>query len=321
MARIMRVIRLFRMFSMLAVIMSAFAKALSVVAWVGLLIMIIDYMFAIICTQMVGHNAEWWGEDAETIREWFGTIPQSVESLFTIMTLAEWDTIVKTLAKGMSPGLVWLVMIAYILAVSYSMVALITGVISESLMASRAEDESLKIADLQEARKETLKGFKNVCIMIDTDGSGEISREEMQQMFKNNPSILNKLDALGVSLEESDAMTLFDKLSQGSPLPIDTFVEALSNLTGDATAAALFDLKTDVADTIRLANKRADTAKEDRAHIKEVIVAMHKHMGELLEQMNDLLDALQAAGLVDGNPSGRQAGQKDARMHIILPGR
>eukprot|EP00747_Dinoflagellata_sp_TGD_P194367 gnl/TRDRNA2_/TRDRNA2_61691_c0_seq1.p1 gnl/TRDRNA2_/TRDRNA2_61691_c0~~gnl/TRDRNA2_/TRDRNA2_61691_c0_seq1.p1 ORF type:complete len:519 (+),score=100.00 gnl/TRDRNA2_/TRDRNA2_61691_c0_seq1:110-1666(+) len=304
MARIMRVIRLFRMFSMLAVIMQAFAKAVSVVMWVGLLILIVDYIFAIVCTQVVGHHADDWGEDADTVREWFGTIPQSMESLYIIMTLAEWDTMAKTLAKGMSPGIVWPVMIFYILVVAYSMVALITGVICESLMYARNEEESLKLAELEESRKETFKGFKTVCNMIDLDGSGEITREEIQHMLEENPQILTKLDALDVSLEQEDFMTLFEKLSRGAPLPIDKFVEALSSLTGDAKAAALFDLKTDVAESIRLAGARSAAAKANRDQIKVEVLEMHKHMTALGKQMDELLGALCEAGLIDAKRAG-----------------
>merc|ERR1719316_2547145 len=98
MARILRVIRLFKMFNMLAIILSAFIKAISTVMWVRMLTCIIDYVCAILCTQMIGHNAHMWGDDAQEIELWFGTIVKSMQSLFVIMTLAEWDTMVAKLA-------------------------------------------------------------------------------------------------------------------------------------------------------------------------------------------------------------------------------
>merc|ERR1712232_606506 len=101
MARILRMVRLFRMFTMLAILLSAFAKALSVVMWVGLLVVILDYIVAIVATQAVGHKADMWGEDAETVRQWFGTISQSMTSLFTVMTLAEWDDMAHILSHVM----------------------------------------------------------------------------------------------------------------------------------------------------------------------------------------------------------------------------
>ena len=44
--------------------MQAFTKAISVVAWVGVLTLIIDYICAVVLTQLVGKNAQTWGDDA-----------------------------------------------------------------------------------------------------------------------------------------------------------------------------------------------------------------------------------------------------------------
>ena len=66
------------MFRALMIIAQAFANAFGNVLWIGLMVGIIDYICAVFLTRMVGHKADDWGEKADMIHHWFGTIARSM---------------------------------------------------------------------------------------------------------------------------------------------------------------------------------------------------------------------------------------------------
>ena len=286
MARILRIIRLFRLFSMLAVIVQAFVKAMAVVVWVGLLMFIIDYVFAIVATTIVGHHADAWAEHAPEIKQWFGTIPASMQSLFIIMTLAEWDTMAKILSAHMPPGLVWAFFIIYILVVSYSMTSLITGVMSESLIAARSSEEKLRLQELEENRKALFTSLRQILADIDRDNSGEITRDEITSALMEHPELLPKLAACDVELNEADLIELFDKLRQGNEsLSIAKFVDALSSLTGSAKAAALFDLKTDLERQVGDLHNVVMEQSGEILLLKKSVAEVHGKLDEIITEL------------------------------------
>eukprot|EP00747_Dinoflagellata_sp_TGD_P098800 gnl/TRDRNA2_/TRDRNA2_167555_c1_seq2.p1 gnl/TRDRNA2_/TRDRNA2_167555_c1~~gnl/TRDRNA2_/TRDRNA2_167555_c1_seq2.p1 ORF type:complete len:302 (+),score=49.32 gnl/TRDRNA2_/TRDRNA2_167555_c1_seq2:101-907(+) len=231
---------------MLTVILQAFTKAVSVVLWVGVLTVLIDYVLAIVVTQVIGHHAHWWGEDEHLVRDWFGTIPHSMETLFQFMTLSLWNEVAETLSKELPEGVVWPCFIAYLLICSYSMMSLITGVISDALISARADEESLKLAQLAENREAHLKDLKDLFGTMDSDSSGSLTCEEVKVAVESHPEILLKLEALDISIDKAQLVQLIEKLGSAeddATISIDMFIEALESLKGDAKASRVFDLK------------------------------------------------------------------------------
>eukprot|EP00747_Dinoflagellata_sp_TGD_P058301 gnl/TRDRNA2_/TRDRNA2_151058_c0_seq1.p1 gnl/TRDRNA2_/TRDRNA2_151058_c0~~gnl/TRDRNA2_/TRDRNA2_151058_c0_seq1.p1 ORF type:complete len:284 (-),score=57.93 gnl/TRDRNA2_/TRDRNA2_151058_c0_seq1:103-954(-) len=276
---------------MLVIILTAFVKAISVVCWVGLLILILDYICAVVITQMIGHHAEWWGEHADEVRGWFGDIPKSMQSLFIVMTLAEWDTIADTLSTVIPAAVVWPFFNMYILIVAYSMTSLITGVISESLVAARLEDEKLQMAEMEEQKKALFEGLRKVLGSLDSNKNGELSRDELAIALHCNPQAIHLLALLGITMEEDDFMQLFEKLAKsstdGNSIEVDSFVEALAALTGVAKAAALWDVKTDVADVFRKHQQLSD-------QLQRLSNKVDKDFSEVNRKLDLLVTALPA---------------------------
>ena len=270
MVRILRIIRLLKIFSLLSVILAAFIKAISIVVWVGLLTVIVIYVCAIFATQTIGHNAALWGDDAGEIENWFGSIPRSMQTLFIIMTLSEWDTMAEKLSQVAPASIVWPAFVFYILVVSYSMTSLITGCISESLISARMEDEKLRLEEIAGARDSFLQGLRQVLGHFDSDRDGMITNDELQLTLKTYPEVLDRLAALGVEINERDMLKLFARVSKQfatGAVPIDQLVDALGSLSGTAKAAALFDLKTDVADLNQLAAQSAGQTEQIRKDV------------------------------------------------------
>mmetsp|Transcript_34338 Transcript_34338/g.74182 ORF Transcript_34338/g.74182 Transcript_34338/m.74182 type:complete len:356 (+) Transcript_34338:118-1185(+) len=177
--RVLRVIRLFRMFQQLFLIMQAFGKAFQIVLLMGLLVLILDYVCAIMLTQSIGHQTDMWqGEDQEKVQAWFGSIPNSMQTLFLVMTLTNWEEVSTVLVKELPPSVVYCTLVLYIMVTSYTMLSLITGIISESLITAQQEYRLRKEKLFDEKKKEIsyeLRNFLlNDCLEEDKDEHGNV---------------------------------------------------------------------------------------------------------------------------------------------------
>eukprot|EP00928_Gymnodinium_smaydae_P019479 TRINITY_DN1747_c0_g1_i2.p1 TRINITY_DN1747_c0_g1~~TRINITY_DN1747_c0_g1_i2.p1 ORF type:complete len:435 (+),score=76.81 TRINITY_DN1747_c0_g1_i2:109-1413(+) len=199
-ARVLRILRIFRMFHGLSIIVAAFASAVSSVAWVGLLVLILDYTLAIVCTQLIGHHAEWWGEDEETIHEMFGSIGRSMKTLFIIMTLSSWDAIAGLVMKVYPPALVFLCFITYIIIASYTMVSLVTGIICDKLIAVQQADMQNRMLELEEEKMAKHEEVETLLHRFDTNHDGLLDKEEVKESLATHPELVNYVQAIGIDL-------------------------------------------------------------------------------------------------------------------------
>jgi len=87
--RILRVIRVVSFVQKLNVIVEAFVRAMASVFWVGALMTMVLYMFAILAKTLFGDSGEIQRE-APYVAHQFSTIPLSMMALFQIMTFDSW---------------------------------------------------------------------------------------------------------------------------------------------------------------------------------------------------------------------------------------
>eukprot|EP00747_Dinoflagellata_sp_TGD_P195717 gnl/TRDRNA2_/TRDRNA2_64812_c0_seq1.p1 gnl/TRDRNA2_/TRDRNA2_64812_c0~~gnl/TRDRNA2_/TRDRNA2_64812_c0_seq1.p1 ORF type:complete len:466 (+),score=87.35 gnl/TRDRNA2_/TRDRNA2_64812_c0_seq1:59-1456(+) len=300
MTRVLRLLRLFRMFNMLSMILKNFMRAITVVMWVGLLIIIFDYIWAILLTQMIGHNAAIWGDKEPQIKAWFGTMGSSMQTLFTVMTLAEWQSIALTLEEVLPRGLVFICMILYIFVASYTMLSLIVGMITESLVRGQKEKMEVRDLEIQETRKIFFNGLRMLLETYDADGDGCVRRVEVKRVLEQHPEIMPRLAALDIFVEQEEIVPLFNVLEDGKPVAIPIFIEALGHIGAEAKANSIFDLKHTLGDCRMEASDRATQTQKDmeeirlnmswlRANVKADLTNVHS---DVLHIKGDLLDFL-----------------------------
>eukprot|EP00747_Dinoflagellata_sp_TGD_P123944 gnl/TRDRNA2_/TRDRNA2_173911_c0_seq2.p1 gnl/TRDRNA2_/TRDRNA2_173911_c0~~gnl/TRDRNA2_/TRDRNA2_173911_c0_seq2.p1 ORF type:complete len:319 (-),score=48.41 gnl/TRDRNA2_/TRDRNA2_173911_c0_seq2:251-1069(-) len=185
--------------------------------------------------------------------------------------------------------IVWPSFISYILVVAYSMTSLITGVISESLLMARLQEETLRLADLEENRKTLLEGLQKALGALDEDGSGTLTHNEVARAIEHHHEIVPRLEALDVKIEDDDLVKLFDKMAKlggSNNIRIDDFIEFLRCHTGTARAAALFDAKHDVIHAGKEVNRRQSREIED---LREDVNQLYTCMADVNNKLNWLL--------------------------------
>eukprot|EP00927_Polykrikos_kofoidii_P013850 TRINITY_DN16022_c0_g1_i1.p1 TRINITY_DN16022_c0_g1~~TRINITY_DN16022_c0_g1_i1.p1 ORF type:complete len:530 (-),score=109.32 TRINITY_DN16022_c0_g1_i1:89-1678(-) len=252
--RVLRVIRLFRMFHQLFLIMQAFAKALQIVGVISVLVLILDYVCAIALTQGVGQNAAQWGDDAYRIEELFGSISASMHTLFGIMTVSDWDSVHSLLIAQMPSPLVTLAFVVYIMMTTYTMVALVNGIISESLITSQQDYKRRKLGQIDTKRKNLtneLREFLTTILEETLDDGGCANHEDLKQFVRGDQDLIRNLAEIGVPIGENGILQLVDKLSHDGQdrVNVDFFVDKLTNLTGAASMSSLVDVKYSIVKT------------------------------------------------------------------------
>jgi len=96
--RIFRVLRLVVFVDRLNRLVEAFLTALKSVVWVGILLFLVLYMFAVVAQGLFGKDESLIAACPDT-PELFGTVPRSMATLIQIMTLDNWSTIARPIGS------------------------------------------------------------------------------------------------------------------------------------------------------------------------------------------------------------------------------
>lgn len=120
--RIIRVLRLFKQLEKLRMIVEAFLRAIASIGWISVLLGIIFYVFAVICTNVFG----------SAFPEWFGDLGASTYTLFQIMTLESWSMGIARPVMDEFPY-AWLIFIPFILVATYITVNIFIAVVVSAM--------------------------------------------------------------------------------------------------------------------------------------------------------------------------------------------
>jgi hypothetical protein len=271
-----------------------------------LLTIILNYICAVFLTQTIGQNAELWGDEAELIRQWFGSIGHSMRTLFIIITLAEWDQIALVVSKHVNGLVVFILAIGFITLTAFTMVSLITGIISEELVGAQREDEVHKLEQIEKGRVELVANVKSLLQTFDLDNSGTLSESEVHAALTNPEiKILEKLQALDISMEQDDLLSLISRLKESNgteELKIEDIAEALKHLSGNATSSSIWDLRMLVLQLQKEGAERKDlvdaVARQqglDVEHMTNGHSKTHGHLEETMVVMNAMVAKSQEA--------------------------
>jgi len=131
--RALRVLRVFRLVSAvprMRRVVGALLHALPGLASIAALLLLIFYVFAVMATKLFG----------ERFPQWFGTLGDSIFSLFQIMTLEGWADMVRQIMEVMPQA--WLFFVPFMLASTFTVLNLFIAIIVDSMQTlGLAEDE------------------------------------------------------------------------------------------------------------------------------------------------------------------------------------
>ncbi len=131
--RVLRVLRLFRLLTIvpqMRLIISAILSVIPGMASVSLVLLLFFYVFAIIATNIF----------SLTFPQWFGSLGESMFTLFQIMTLESWSMGIARPIIEVHPY-AWIFFVIYILIVTFIMVNLFIGLVVDAIFTIKGSEK------------------------------------------------------------------------------------------------------------------------------------------------------------------------------------
>lgn len=147
--RILRVLRLISIVPSLRRVVTGFVTALPGMGSIMLLLGLVFYVFAVMATKLYG----------QSFPDRFGTLGDSLYTLFQVMTLEGWsDGVVRPIME-VYPG-AWLFFIPFIVATSFTVLNLFIGVIVAAMEAEHEATATAERAALQDDQETILEEIR-----------------------------------------------------------------------------------------------------------------------------------------------------------------
>jgi voltage-gated sodium channel len=126
--RILRVLRLLSVVPQMRRVVGALLSAVPGLAAIGVILLLLFYVFAVIATNLFGTD----------FPKWFGSLGASMYTLFEIMTLEGWAQIAREVMKVFPYA--WVFFVFYILTATFTMLNLFIGVIVNAIHSEHEEE-------------------------------------------------------------------------------------------------------------------------------------------------------------------------------------
>ena len=171
--RALRVLRVFRLVSAIPRLRRIVAALLHAVPGVGAvmaLLMLVFYVFSVITTKVFGEN----------FPNWFGSLGESMFTLFQIMTLESWSMGIVRPVMEMHPW-AWILFLTFIILSSFTVLNLFIAIIIDSMQSLNSDN-----------RASVIEKTSEVAAMAANNDQEELKkiREEIQELRR---LLVNKL--------------------------------------------------------------------------------------------------------------------------------
>eukprot|EP00928_Gymnodinium_smaydae_P003437 TRINITY_DN11237_c0_g1_i1.p1 TRINITY_DN11237_c0_g1~~TRINITY_DN11237_c0_g1_i1.p1 ORF type:complete len:933 (+),score=238.70 TRINITY_DN11237_c0_g1_i1:125-2923(+) len=226
--RILRIVRIVKFLKQLYLLAFGMFEAAQAVFWVSILMCFVLYICAIVMVKTVGRPDASDPHEA-FLRQHFGNVPSSMLTLFVLMSSPNLPVYQDEIGLLESRPLLTLFLIVFILFGSFGMIALLTGVISESMF----EKNDLR---KDEARQELETMHETMGLrcgtlfdMLEHNEEGEANQKDV---FNLMPEIVELFESTGSHFTKEDLtdMITFMDVDGSGTVSRKEFIHALQQL-------------------------------------------------------------------------------------------
>jgi len=140
--RILRVLRLISVVPQMRTVVTALLQVIPGMSTVALLLLLIFYIGAVMATKLFG----------ESFPDWFGSIGESMYSLFQIMTLESWSMGIVRPVMETYPA-AWLFFVPFILVTTFAVLNLFVAIVVDAMQSAHKVEAEAVEAEAHAERK------------------------------------------------------------------------------------------------------------------------------------------------------------------------
>jgi len=141
--RVLRVLRLMSVVPQMRKIVGALFSALPGMGSIIAVLLLVFYVFAVMATQLFGSD----------FPEWFGTVGDSMFSLFQVMTLESWSMGIARPVMEVYP-LAWAFFVPFLIVTSFTVLNLFIALMVNSMQTVHADDRQFAVEAEESAHEE-----------------------------------------------------------------------------------------------------------------------------------------------------------------------
>ncbi|CAK9031993.1 unnamed protein product [Durusdinium trenchii] len=243
--RVFRVLRVVRFVRPLQTLVHSIFHTVKALLWALLLLGLINYMFAILFTDVVNGYVAEQAEVTPTVlalRALFGTLQHSTLTLFmSISGGLSWSD-----AIGLLLTISWWWVYAFCIYIAFSCFAVLnvmTGVFCQSAIKGAERDQEMAVQNMFFDTEKIKAMLRKLFQRLDDDSNGKLTLADFEKHF-NETEVRATFETL--ELKASDAWTLFQSIDHDEDFEInlEEFLNGCVELRGPAKAVDLFALRT-----------------------------------------------------------------------------
>lgn len=276
--RILRIFRIFRVLKQLYLLAMGFFDAISSVWWVTMICGLGIYICGIMLTRLVGRPAPGDSQELSHIRSTnFGTIPQSMNTLFRLMAFPDLGPFSPVLEAN--PGLGGF-FIGWVIFGNFTAVSVLTGVVTESML----EKSKLRQDEKRFERERLHEEFVAKARQIFQDTCDGSSCMDKQQLNECKSQVLDLCSETLVPVTRQDLEAMFDLVDyEGTGVvEIEELLYCLLQLFSELKPMAIMELRRSMVRGLFQVNRQVaslDTKMELMdAKLTEVLLRLGKGM-------------------------------------------
>lgn len=280
--RLVRLIRVARLVHELRIMLNSFLGAVQALAWIGVGMLVWFYMNACVTTVILGQPGELDPRDirdAQLIQQKFKNIPESMFTLFELMTLDGWPLVVRPLFPKRPFTTAFFFF--FISVSAFFLLNLVTAVVVDRTLVAQTEtqasDETVK-----EDRREILINHLHAELTRKNGGADEILRSDFQKLLKDS-EVCRLVTELGWS--SSFLQTVVDLLDYS-----DNAVDDRVSLTKMSEAWQHFGKSLDAEHLLHFQVQMAQRLTHQERLIRTLLQALEKTSGHKFELSEDAGD-------------------------------
>mmetsp|Transcript_6279 Transcript_6279/g.15041 ORF Transcript_6279/g.15041 Transcript_6279/m.15041 type:complete len:595 (-) Transcript_6279:71-1855(-) len=257
--------------------------------WTYIMIGCVLYFFAIMATVLIAKSGTFRdasrNEASSIAQEHFGNVLQAMLTLFQVMTLDSWTSIMRPLMK--EEWWIAAFFIIFICVADLVLLNLVTAVIVENAFSAAQDDEDELAAQLDTEKEKELDALRDFFRTLDEDDNGCVTLAELEKA-KSKPRVRAILRMFDIKPQDIVALFAILDTDQSGELEAEEFIMGIRRLKGEAKAKDIMRLNHEyvilersVARLDNLSRQGMDRLRELQKHLSRTssdLTALKRNM-------------------------------------------